>query len=282
MKRNKTSLFVGLGAAVALAAVRLLQLLSINDQGVVSPFLLTVILYALVGGMVVYALVAVRRRTFSGREEDASGRMTKDLLLFFGVSLLCEAWFLYMGETMDRVLLLTCISAGVAGLLLAVTYVLRTIRQSSAAKVTSLVGALLLMVYLVSSTIQLFTGNRTTLSSTVNSLTLIMLCVELFYFKALLREALGYATDASRTSLFRSSLLLLFVIPSEILGQIVLHLDRFADLATVPARGLLAELVTDGFVLLLSVATLVSLLSTQPTNAPLPVDALEETTTLEE
>ena len=277
MKKNKLFLGIGLGTAVVLLVVRVLQLFSLNDQGTVSVPFLTVALYAVLVVAAVVCFVVVRRKD-AVPTEALPDRVAKDICFFLGIALCCNALFLFFDGATDRSFLFACLFSLLAGLCLAVTYVLRTFFKGTGAGVTEPLGIVFLLGYLVANTIHLFVNNRTALALVLNSLTFVTLCAELFFFKALIREYLSLPTDASRASLTRSALLLLAVLPSELAGQLLVRHSRFDSLAVHPVCSHSSELCVHFLVLALVVAVLLPLLfpSTSPALPELSVDEVAE------
>ncbi len=258
--KSKLPLYVGIGASVVFAVLRVVQLLCMNSNGAASPLFLTGILYLLLAGMVVYLLAFFRKTAFTADSRNIPGRLTDDLMLFFGVSLLCEVWFLYSEGIHNRPLNIAGFSAVLAGFLYVAAFILRAGRRQEAAKWLTALGTLCLLAHFIAYTVYLFTNNRSSLSLTLNGLTVILFCGQLFFFKARIRETLGCGTPSSRVSLVRSSLFLLFLIPGEVIGQVLLRSSRFSSLAVTPLRGHPMELITDLLMLLLVFATLLSFL----------------------
>lgn len=260
MKKIKTLLLCSGAGAVIAAVLRVIHLLCLNEQGIVEPMWVSIPVYAVIAATFVFSLVAVRRSDFEEAELNVVSGPAVFTLPVFGILLLIEAAAASLSGFSDTTDTVAYLAAFIAGGCILICFALRCFGNRTAGWLVPF-AYISLLVFLVMKTVNVFVGNGTSLAFTLNLFTLVMLCAELFFFKALAKEVEVCGDKASRASLIRSALMLVVFIPAELIGRVLCKIS--SDLNHTAAGPSAFELITDAAVFAVALCVLLAMCSKQ-------------------
>ena len=264
MKKNKIAFAVVAALSVLAAAVRLCQLFSINEQGIVVPGVVSIAFYALIAAGVLFAALFVRKADF---ENVRGAAPVLTLCVKTAVIVCCAAVMLESiaglisqprANTAGNTVMLVGAAAAAAYMLL------RVIKKRIPA--LALGACLLLVLASALNVITIFIEDQTILSTVLNFPSICEICALLFFIKSFSKVLLTYSDEPTvKAALMRSSLALILLLPAKILGSAVCGAGLLVSMPVSPARAGVLSIVTDTVLLACAVLTALMLLSGKKT-----------------
>lgn len=257
--RKIDPLFISGGLSVLLLIFRVVQLFLINGSGVVDPWWMILPVYLILAAITLLSFAFMKKEDIGEDNMNClSDTPCRIILLVFSLLLFCEGLTSVLRYLAYDVITVAAISTCSAFIFLAIGFVLHIASLKKAAQVVTFVGFIEIIVYLVCMSIEIFVANGTSLAFNLNLLSLVGFVSQLFLFKALAREFTDTCTEKSRVSLKRSAFILVGILPSEIIGQILIHTGLLSEFPVEPIRNSYTEILVSVCLLVLAVFVLIA------------------------